>query len=109
MDELNPTSGRWAKMRTANFMSWRTESTPSPIRAVRFSNLCRNRTIMNRIAIAALLAATLSATTVNAGAAESLKDVFKDRFLIGTAVNRSMVTGTTFRRSAEQSAKDIEL
>ncbi len=44
-------------------------------------------------------------------AAESsvaLKDAFKEHFLIGTAVNRNMVTGGAgFRRSAEQSAKDI--
>ena len=42
-------------------------------------------------------------------AAETLKDAFKDRFLVGTAVNRSMVTGTSFRRSAEQNANDIAL
>jgi endo-1,4-beta-xylanase len=64
---------------------------------------------MKRIAIATLLSATLSAISANAAAAESLKDVFKDRFLVGTAVNRSMVTGTTYRRSAEEAAKDIAL
>lgn len=46
---------------------------------------------------------------VTTKAADTLKDIFKDRFFVGTAVNRSMVTGTTFRRSAEQSAKDIAL
>src|SRR5690349_390113 len=40
----------------------------------------------------------------------TLKDTFKDHFLVGTAVNRSMVMGGTgFRRSAEQTAKDITL
>ena len=39
-----------------------------------------------------------------------LKDTFKDHFLVGTAVNRSMVTGGTgFRRSAEQNAADVAL
>jgi len=42
-------------------------------------------------------------------AADSLKDAFKDLFLIGTAVDRNIVTGATFRRSAEQTAKDIAL
>ncbi|MGZ8899650.1 MAG: endo-1,4-beta-xylanase [Limisphaerales bacterium] len=42
-------------------------------------------------------------------AADTLKEVFEDRFHVGTAVNRSLVTGTTFRRSAEQKAKDIAL
>lgn len=38
----------------------------------------------------------------------ALKDVFKAHFPIGTAVNRSMVTGGEgFRRSAEQNAADI--
>lgn len=54
------------------------------------------------------MAALLASSATNQ-AADSLKDVFKDRFLVGTAVNRSMVTGTTFRRSAEQNAKDIAL
>ena len=40
----------------------------------------------------------------------SLKDAFKDHFAVGTAVNRSMVTsGAAFRRSAEQSARDVAL
>jgi len=40
----------------------------------------------------------------------TLKDTFKEHFLVGTAVNRSMVTGGAgFRRSAEQNAKDIAL
>jgi endo-1,4-beta-xylanase len=39
----------------------------------------------------------------------ALKEVFKNYFHVGTAVNRSMVTGATFRRSAEQNAKDVAL
>jgi endo-1,4-beta-xylanase len=39
-----------------------------------------------------------------------LKEAFKEHFLVGAAVNRSMVTGGAgFRRSAEQNAKDIAL
>lgn len=60
------------------------------------------------------LLATLALVVASpAGAAEpitSLKDVFKDHFPIGTAVNRSMVMGgPAFRRSVEQNASDIAL
>src|SRR5688572_30548042 len=58
-------------------------------------------------------AALALAIAAMAGAAESsvaLKEAFKEHFMIGTAVNRSMVTGGAgFRRSAEQSAKDLVL
>jgi endo-1,4-beta-xylanase len=54
-----------------------------------------------------LVLAALAAVPTNA--ADALKEVFKDHFMVGTAVNRSMATGTTFRRSAEQRAKDIAL
>ncbi len=60
---------------------------------------------MNAIARTTLLSATIFAIGVSAGAADALKDIFKDRFLVGTAVNRSMVTGTTFRRSALSRAR----
>ena len=40
----------------------------------------------------------------------TLKDTFKEHFLVGAAVNRSMVsTGPAFRRSPEQTAKDVAL
>jgi GH35 family endo-1,4-beta-xylanase len=39
----------------------------------------------------------------------ALKDVFKDAFRVGVAVNRSMTTGQTFRRSEEDVARDIAL
>ena len=68
---------------------------------------------MNFIARLAVLPTTLLAICAVAEAADkpvSLKDAFKEHFLVGTAVNRSMVTGGAgFRRSAEQSAKDIAL
>jgi len=68
---------------------------------------------MNRIANTILLTASLLAIGTSAKAEDkpaSLKDAFKDRFLIGTAVNRNMVTGGAgFRRSAEQNAKDTAL
>jgi endo-1,4-beta-xylanase len=60
-----------------------------------------------------LLTATLLALGTTVRAADhgpTLKDAFKEHFLVGTAVNRSMVTGGAgFRQSAEQSAKDIAL
>jgi endo-1,4-beta-xylanase len=60
-----------------------------------------------------LLSAALLTVSVSAGAADqpaSLKESFKNHFLVGTAVNRNMVTGGAgFRRSAEQSAKDVAL
>jgi endo-1,4-beta-xylanase len=59
------------------------------------------------------LTTALLAISATAEAAEkpiTLKDTFKAHFLVGTAVNRSMVTGGEgFRRSAEQTAKDIAL
>ncbi len=59
------------------------------------------------------LTTTLLAISTTADAAEkpiTLKDTFKDHFLVGAAVNRSMVTGGGgFRRSAEQTATDIAL
>lgn len=60
-----------------------------------------------------ILAVALLGMISTARAAEELvplKEAFKEHFMIGTAVNRSMVTGGAgFRRSAEQSAKDIAL
>ncbi len=60
-----------------------------------------------------LLAALALVVASPAGAAEStaaLKDVFKDYFPIGTAVNRSMMMGGAgFRRSAELNAQDVAL
>ena len=62
---------------------------------------------------AGLLGAALLATISTAAPADApvpLKDAFKQHFLVGAAVNRSMVTGGAgFRRSAEQNAKDIAL
>ena len=68
---------------------------------------------MKAIASTAFLSAAMLAICAAAEAADqpgSLKEAFKDCFLVGTAVNRSMVTGgAAFRRSAEQNAKDIAL
>jgi len=42
------------------------------------------------------------------GATASLKDAFRDRFYVGTAINRAITTGAGgLRRSPEQVAKDI--
>ena len=58
------------------------------------------------ILIVALLA--MNATAWSA-ATPTLKEAFKDRFLVGTAINRSVATGAGFRRSPEQISKDIAL
>jgi endo-1,4-beta-xylanase len=60
---------------------------------------------------AAWLVAALLATGVTARSAETpaLKDAFKGHFLVGTAINRGVATGTGFRRSSEQLYKDIGL
>src|SRR6185436_12487258 len=58
----------------------------------------------------AVLALAIVTTARTAEPSVALKDTFKEHFLVGTAVNRSMVTdGAGFRRSAEQSAKDVAL
>lgn len=63
---------------------------------------------MKSIARTLVLSSALLALTTEA--ADTLKDTFKDRFLVGTAVNRGMVTGGAgFRRSAELVAKDVAL
>jgi len=58
-----------------------------------------------------LLTAVMLAISATAWSADTptLKDTFKDRFQVGTAVNRTIVTGASFRRSPEQVRKDIAL
>jgi len=62
---------------------------------------------------AGLLAAALLALNPTAQPADmpvTLKDAFKDDFLVGTAIDRNIASGTSgFRRSAGQSAKDVAL
>jgi len=55
----------------------------------------------------ALLA--MSATAAWSAEAPALKEVFKDHFIVGTAINRSIALGTGFRRSPEQVQQDIAL
>jgi endo-1,4-beta-xylanase len=68
---------------------------------------------MRIIARTTILATALLVTTATAEAADkavTLKETLKDYFLVGTAVNRGMVTGGAgFRRSTEQTAGDIAL
>jgi len=68
---------------------------------------------MNAIVSTAFVSAALLAISPPAEGADktiSLKDAFKDCFVVGTAINRNMATGTAgFRRSAEQNAKDVVL
>jgi len=48
-------------------------------------------------------------TTAWSADSPALKDAFKGHFLVGAAINRTVVTGTGFRRSSEQVNKDIAL
>jgi endo-1,4-beta-xylanase len=72
-------------------------------------NICKsNHDIRAGLLGAALLA--IASTVRAAHVPVSLKDTFKEHFMVGAAVNRSMVTGGSgFRRSAEQNAKDVAL
>src|ERR1051326_6503479 len=55
-----------------------------------------------------LVTLLIVSATAQAADVPSLKDTFKDRFYVGTAINRSIATGAGgFRRSAEQISKDI--
>ncbi len=56
--------------------------------------------------LAALLAV---GTTAQSADTPALKDVFKGHFLVGTAINRSIATGTGVRRSPEQVKQDVAL
>src|SRR5882672_10655343 len=57
-----------------------------------------------------LVTATLLAMATTAWSADksvALKDVYGRHFLVGTAINRNMATGTGGRRSLEQTVKDV--
>lgn len=59
-----------------------------------------------------LLTAALFSVVAPARSADApvtLKDAYKEHFLVGTAINRSLATGTGFRRTLEQVNKDIAL
>jgi endo-1,4-beta-xylanase len=57
-----------------------------------------------------LLAALLAiGATVRSADKPTLQDAYKDHFIVGTAINRSIATGAGFRRSPEQISKDIAL
>ena len=56
--------------------------------------------------MAALFAIGATARSANMPA---LKDAYKDHFYVGTAINRSIATGTGFRRTLVQVNKDIAL
>jgi GH35 family endo-1,4-beta-xylanase len=62
----------------------------------------------SRTSIRCLTAILLVTGACARGDTPSLKDAFKAHFYIGTAINRSIATGTMgFRRSLEQVSKDI--
>ncbi|MCX6906234.1 MAG: endo-1,4-beta-xylanase, partial [Verrucomicrobia bacterium] len=56
-----------------------------------------------------LLAAALLALGATARSADqpTLKEAYQDHFYVGTAINRALTTGATFRRSPEQVNADI--
>ena len=56
--------------------------------------------------MAALLAIGATARSADT---PTLKDAYKDHFIVGTAVNRAVTTGRGFRRSSEQVNADIAL
>ena len=62
--------------------------------------------LRNRWLLAGLLA---FATTAWSADSPTLKDAYKDHFMVGTAINRSMTTGAGFRRGGEQVSQDIAL
>jgi endo-1,4-beta-xylanase len=49
------------------------------------------------------------AATASSADRPALKDAYKDHFQVGTAINRSVATGTAFRRSTDQVNQDIAL
>ncbi|MHB8519879.1 MAG: endo-1,4-beta-xylanase [Limisphaerales bacterium] len=59
-----------------------------------------------------LLAAVLlvvAGGTARSADTPTLKDAYKDHFYVGAAINRSIATGTAFRRTLEQVNQDIAL
>lgn len=66
--------------------------------------------LLQRVFPSAVLTAWLAVgATARAAETPRLREVFKDHFHIGTAINRSIATGTSFRRSPEQLRRDIAL
>jgi endo-1,4-beta-xylanase len=63
------------------------------------------------ITVGTLLAVLIAiVTTARSADTPTLKDAYKDHFQVGTAINRSIATGTVFRRrTQEQLNKDIAL
>jgi endo-1,4-beta-xylanase len=67
-----------------------------------------NHSFRAGLVMAALLSVCASVRSDNPPA--TLKEAFKDHFLVGTAINRNMATGAAaFRRTPEQNARDIAL
>jgi hypothetical protein len=67
---------------------------------------------MSPIVRTSLLTAALIAIGTTARSADkpvTLKDAYKEHFLVGTAINRSMATGAEDRRTSEQTVKDVAL
>ena len=78
------------------------QETPSPMSSPAFHPVLRS----GLLAVCLLWA---TAPPARPDERPALKDVFKEHFQIGTAVNRSITTGRAFRRSPEQVAADVAL
>lgn len=71
-------------------------------------NLHNSNCALQKGLLAAVVLAIGSAPARSADT-PALKDAFRNHFQVGTAVNRAIVTGTSFRRGPEQVSKDIAL
>ena len=67
---------------------------------------------MNPIVRTSLMTAALIAIGTTAWSADkhvTLKDAYREHFLVGTAINRKMATGAGGRRTSEQTVTDVAL
>lgn len=67
-----------------------------------------NWNLNSRIGLLTVVLLAMGATARSADT-PTLKATYKNHFYVGVAINRSMATGTAFRRSLEQVDQDIAL
>jgi endo-1,4-beta-xylanase len=67
-------------------------------------------TLNLRAGLITVMLLSVGLTARSAETAVTLKDTFKDHFMVGTAINRNITTGAAgFRRTAEEVSKDVAL